>query len=138
MTESRESAGESNLSILLKTMRPSLHESPFGFYSVPVEESVHLLPTAWGVFREAEGVTLILPLHCAKSHHRESDSEWALITLNVHSALTAVGFLAAISAALASANISLNAVSAYYHDHLFVPWASRQQALAILAGFSEN
>jgi hypothetical protein len=43
-----------------------------------------------------------------------------------------VGFLAAITARLAQAGISLNAVSAYYHDHLFVPWENRERAMQIL------
>jgi hypothetical protein len=50
----------------------------------------------------------------------------------VHSALTAVGFLAAITTRLAEAGISVNAVSAYYHDHLFVPWERREEAMEVL------
>jgi uncharacterized protein len=51
-------------------------------------------------------------------------------------ALTAVGFLAAISAAFADAGISLNPVAGYYHDHLFVPWDERERVLAVLAALS--
>jgi hypothetical protein len=51
----------------------------------------------------------------------------------VHSPLQAIGFLAAVSAALTEAGIPCNAVSAFYHDHIFVPadWASR--ALEVLS-----
>jgi hypothetical protein len=55
-----------------------------------------------------------------------------LITLTVHSSLEAVGFLAAITARLARAGISMNAVSAFYHDHLFVPDHRADEALALL------
>ncbi|MGY4371427.1 hypothetical protein ACVW1A_007492 [Bradyrhizobium sp. LB1.3] len=55
-----------------------------------------------------------------------------LITLTVHSALDAVGFLAAITARLAAAGISVNAVSAFYHDHLFVPADRADEAMAVL------
>ena len=33
--------------------------------------------------------------------------------------------------------ISINVVSAYYHDHLFVPWERREETLHILKNFSE-
>ena len=55
-----------------------------------------------------------------------------MITLNVHSALDAVGFLAAVVSLLASAGISVNAVSAYHHDHLFVPVARADEAMRLL------
>jgi hypothetical protein len=58
-------------------------------------------------------------------HHPES-----------HSSLLAVGFLAAVTAALASEGISVNPVSAFHHDHLFVPWERRRDAMRILRALS--
>lgn len=66
------------------------------------------------------------------------DSVWSLITLNVNSDLAAVGFLAAITPALAQAGISVNVVSAYYHDHLFVPEGKAKEALKILQKLSNQ
>ena len=60
-----------------------------------------------------------------------------LITLTVHSSLEAVGFLAAIAGRLAEAGISVNAVSAYYHDHLFVPEHRADEALRLLQNMSK-
>jgi hypothetical protein len=57
---------------------------------------------------------------------------WARITLNVHSSLAAVGLTAAVSQALAGAGIPANIVAAACHDHVFVPWDRRADALAIL------
>jgi hypothetical protein len=50
----------------------------------------------------------------------------------VHSSLEAVGFLATITERLAAADISVNAISAYFHDHLFVPFDKADQAMDIL------
>lgn len=62
-----------------------------------------------------------------------------MITLNVHSALDAIGFLAAVASLLATAEISVNAVSAYYHDHLFVPLERADDAMRLLGeGFGRS
>jgi len=124
--------GETNLSNLLRSMQPLLHDSAFTYCSLTPERAMALADFAWGTFWEPEGVTLILPKMLAEVHELQQQPDWALITLTVHSSLTAVGFLATISQALASAGISLNVVSAFYHDHLFVPWDDRLEALAIL------
>jgi hypothetical protein len=58
-----------------------------------------------------------------------------MITLTIHSDLQAVGFLAPIMTRLAEAGISVNPVSAFYHDHLFVPWDKRNEAMEILESF---
>lgn len=54
------------------------------------------------------------------------------ITLNVHSSLEAVGLLAAMTSELAWRGIAANAVSAWYHDHLLVPAAGAEKAMAAL------
>jgi hypothetical protein len=43
-----------------------------------------------------------------------------------------VGLLATIAQALAAQNISVNVVSAYFHDHLFVPEGQAEAAIACL------
>jgi uncharacterized protein len=47
----------------------------------------------------------------------------------VHSSLDAVGLTSVLSNALAEAGISTNIVAALRHDHLFVPWSRREDAL---------
>jgi hypothetical protein len=56
----------------------------------------------------------------------------AWITLTVHSDLQSVGLTAAVSAALAEAEISCNVVAGVHHDHLFVPVARAEEAVAVL------
>jgi hypothetical protein len=55
-----------------------------------------------------------------------------MITLEVHSSLEAVGFLAAVTRRLAEARIGANPVSAFFHDHLFVPADRAEEAVTIL------
>jgi hypothetical protein len=62
---------------------------------------------------------------------------WARITLQIHSSLAAVGLTARVAESLAAGGISANMVAAYHHDHVFVPWERRDEALAILRGVSE-
>ena len=82
-----------------------------------------------GIFHEKEGVTFILEQQDAVNKKIHYLSVYRLITLNVHSSLDAVGLTAAFSAKLAEKNISANVVTAYYHDHIFVPEEKAEQAL---------
>ncbi len=129
---------ENNLAILLRTMKPKLNESEYIFCNFNTETAAQLTNDALGFFREAEGVTLILRKKFARARRLPCDSSWALITLTVHSSLTAIGFLAALSTAFASKGISLNVVSGCYHDHLFVPWSDRHRSLSILKELSKT
>lgn len=89
-------------------------------------------PDSFALIREAEGTTAIIP------HTGERAPAFARITLQVHSALEGVGLTAAVSSALAGADIACNIVAGFHHDHLFVPWDRREQALAVLAALSRG
>jgi uncharacterized protein len=130
--------GETELKKLIAEMHPALGESEYVFCSVKPEDADHLPFTPRGIFREPEGNTLIITERQARDSNLPFESTWACITLTVHSSLLAVGFLAAILDRLAQAGISVNPVSAYYHDHLFVPWESRRKAMDALEELSHN
>ena len=83
-------------------------------------------------FREAEGLTLILSRDAAERRGLPFTYPCRMITLNVYSNLESIGLLAAVTAALTHENISMNAVSAYHHDHLFVRTEDAAQALDVL------
>jgi hypothetical protein len=87
-------------------------------------------------FREREGWTMILLEAEAHSAKLEGEFPCRMISLEVHSSLAAVGLLAAIAARLAKSGIAANVVSAYYHDHLFVPADRGEEALEILNSLS--
>lgn len=137
---------ETDLHRLLRSMEPVLLDERFVFATLPVGAAVPAGCVPVMIFREAEGSTLIVradELDAATATIGAAAATGAgtgvvtafpcrMITLTVHSSLEAVGFLAAIAQALAAAGISLNAVSAFHHDHLFVPADRAEEALAIL------
>ncbi|AWB48816.1 hypothetical protein HYN69_10120 [Gemmobacter aquarius] len=104
-------------------MSPQLTEGRFAFVDGPEE----LLAQAIGFFREAEGLSLIVPAGLAPNA-----MVMRCITLQVHSALDGVGMTAAVAGALARAGISCNMVAALRHDHVFIPETQAEAALAVL------
>lgn len=130
--------GETNLETLLATMQPVLATRPYIFAAVSQTMYDRLPFTPLGTFRETEGITIIATEEQAHESGLAFDGRWACITLTVHSALTAVGFLAAITGQLAQAGIPVNAISAFYHDHLFVPWEQRHKTVVILDNLSQR
>lgn len=131
-------AGETNLNQLLTSMQPVLREGDYVFCSIPQGVGYGAALDPVGCFKEEEGLTLILPRHQAEAVGLPYPAIFALITLSVHSSLEAVGFLAAIATRLASHGISVNPVSAFYHDHLFVPMAQAEAAMALLHELSRD
>jgi hypothetical protein len=123
---------ENNLSKLLASMQPELHPEIYVFSTIPADQEQALNNEAIGWFREAEGTTVIINREAAMSLEMDYAYPSRVITLNVYSSLEAVGFLAIITDKLAAAGISVNVISGYYHDHLFVPVDQADQAIAIL------
>lgn len=123
--------GETNLDVLLASMSAVLVEGLHVFATVPPERK---LPDANPVmtFTEAEGTTCIL----LKSEADRLGLPYAfpcrMITLNIHSSLDAVGFIARIATELAKHGMGVNPVSGFYHDHLFVPDGREDEALRVL------
>lgn len=93
--------------------------------------ALDLMRSALATFREDEGLSLVVPHDVAMDAGIETPP-YARITLQVHSALDGVGLTAAVANALAEANIACNVIAAMRHDHIFVPAADKETALAIL------
>ena len=124
--------GENHLPTLIRTMHPSAAPEVYVFLSVPSGQPVPGGVVPIMLFRETEGLTLVVPRDQAEGAGLTGSFPSRMITLTVKSALEAVGFLAAITARLAEAEIAVNAVSAFHHDHLFVPEQRTDEAIAIL------
>lgn len=127
------SVGETDLQRLLAGLSPALASRPRAIrtqaHDAPVPADAIML------FREDEGATVVVEAGedaTADNAAHVDEPHWAQITLRIHSSLDAVGMMAAIATALAGRAIPCNAVSAYFHDHLFVPWTQREDALEAL------
>ncbi|KQZ93442.1 ACT domain-containing protein [Pseudomonas sp. Root562] len=130
-------AGETSLATLLRSMSPQLNAGEYVFCTLPDGQ----LPTGLdiiGSFREQEGLTVIVERSHAEQTGLRFDYVAAWITLNVHSALEAVGLTAAFATALGKAGISCNVIAGYYHDHLFVGQADAERALEVLRNLAAN
>jgi uncharacterized protein len=125
---------EHDLTTLLRHMRPELHAAPYGFAvagPAPVA-------APFAMIAEDEGMTVIAPLSALEASGIGGTDPMARISLTIHSALTAVGLTAAIATALAARGISANVVAGFHHDHLFLPWDRRDDAMAALRALSEG
>jgi hypothetical protein len=86
---------------------------------------------------EDEGTTAVISTADALRLGLEPGFVAAWLTVNVNSALDAVGLTAAISGALATEGIPCNVLAGYHHDHVLVPIECAGQAIATLNALSE-
>jgi hypothetical protein len=119
--------GETDLAALLRGLDPALDPQRWAFAALDGPAP----PDALMTFREEEGPCAILPAPPGAPAFRR-------ITLRVHSSLDAVGLTAAVSARLTAAGIPANVVAALRHDHVFVPEADAERALAALRALSRE
>lgn len=131
-------AGETDLRTLLASMTPELLAGTYVFATLApgVAQPEGLDPVM--IFREREGVTLIVTEGSAGAAGLAASFRCRMVTLNIHSSLEAVGFLAAITTRLAAAGMGVNPVSAFYHDHLFVPADRAEEALDLLRQLAKD
>ena len=123
-------AGERNLDVLIASMEPVVRDGRYVFVTVDTATAATL--PAEIVVRETEGVTVVVAQAEADARGLPYDFVAGWITLQVHSALDAVGLTAAFSGALAASGISTNVVAGYHHDHLLVPINDVDRAMAAL------
>lgn len=119
-----------DLKALLVSMKPVLSEREWCFQ--PISDPRFLPETAFAMIREEEGMCCVLPAAASSSNA----PIFAKISLQVHSDLEAVGLTAAVANAFATSGIACNVVAGLYHDHFFVPWDRREEALRLLEKLS--
>ena len=125
------SGGETDLGVMLSTL--AVERRPGRFAYVAVENPApELLALAHAVVTEGDSTTLVLEVEAAERAGLPVTIEMAWLTLQVHSSLEAVGLTAAVSARLAARGIACNVIAGYHHDHLLVPIARADDAIAAL------
>ncbi|MEV4555771.1 ACT domain-containing protein [Kitasatospora sp. NPDC049285] len=127
-------AGERDLQKLLSGMRPVLHPGRYVYCTLPARVPAGLRPVV--TVAEPEGVTFVVSQEEADALGLRYEFVASWITLQIHSALDAVGLTAAVAGRLADQGISCNVVAGFHHDHLFVPAEEAERALAALDSLS--
>ena len=132
---------ERDLSVLLKTLEVKRHKGVWRFETIDREASswadLITMRSARDIammFMETEGPTVIL----GADVETPTDNRWVWLELSVYSDLQAVGFLAKVAEALAAADVPCNAVAAFHHDHIFVPEAKVEAAIAALEALAKS
>ncbi|WP_299670874.1 ACT domain-containing protein [uncultured Roseobacter sp.] len=129
-------SGETNLDTLIAAMSADLAEGLYVFATVEGDHDLSGVAPRMA-FKEAEGMTYILLKSEADALGLTYEFPCRMITLNIHSSLEAVGFMARIATELAKHNMGVNPVSAFFHDHLFVPDGRADEAMKILDELSK-
>ena len=123
-----------DLQTLIAQMAPALRAEPYLYVELPGAPSAaqieQLRPFA--LFHEDEGYSAVVSAADAGEAGLSGEGPFALISLRVHSRLTAVGLTAAIASTLTDAGISANVIAALRHDHLLVAAADGERALGLL------
>ncbi len=119
------SAPVADTAMMIAEMNPALMPGRWAFRTVTEADLPDCLPNALAVFREKEGLSVLVPA-------RAKEEAMAQITLKVFSSLEGIGLTAAVSTVLAEAGIACNVIAATLHDHVFVPEARAAEAVALL------
>lgn len=131
-------AGLPELSEVLKIMKPKIQPGEYIFCVVSEAKFRTMNIKALCTFKEKEGISAILDRPSADGNAIQYSSVWKMISLSVNSSLESIGMLAAISTRFAKERIPLNVISAYHHDHLFVPVQFAEKAMALLKKIGEE
>lgn len=138
MSSNVPAPGETSLNVLLASLDPVLNPETYVFITLADPTSLPSTLFVQSTFREKEGLSVISTQSSAEEHDIEYSFPSRMITLNVHSSLEAVGFLAVITRKLAERQMGVNPVSGYFHDHLFIAVGKDGDALQALDAIRES
>jgi len=125
-------SGEEGLSNILNNLQPELLNEDYVFITLDNDSDSENKLDPIATFKEKEGITLVVTQKIAQKNNHQYDSTFSCISLGVHSSLTSVGLIAAISKSLSDNGIACNVFSGYFHDHIFVPNSLSAQAMELI------
>jgi hypothetical protein len=109
-----------------------------GLFTFVTGEWPGLRAMARAVVIEEEGTTCVVPVADAVAAGAPVGFVAVWLTVTVWSALDGVGLTAAISTALASADVPCNVIAGFHHDHLLVPADRADEAIRVLRQLSSR
>ena len=125
------STGETNLRHLIRTMSPLLDNAEWIFATINVEDESALAPYA--IAARSRGVDVGVTSPAADGLGNVS-VPMSRITLKCTRARGS-GTDRSRCRCAGGGGVSANVIAAYYHDHIFVPKASADRALAVLTDY---
>ena len=123
--------GEAHLPNLLAKLDVDVRPGTYVVLSRPAPDPV-FDAAAEARITETRGITYVVPEAFAREHGAPPDFVASWLTLKVHSALNAVGLTAAVSGVLAERGIACNVLAGRFHDHILVPAARCDDAIAAI------
>ena len=130
-------AGMIDLGATLRTLRVTRRPETYTFITLDTDAPA-LGDGVEAVISEAEGPTVVATLQRALAEGWPIGFTATWLTLDIHSALEAVGLTATVARALTRAAIPCNVIAAYHHDHLLVPADRADEAILVLEGVASE
>lgn len=130
-------AGMIDLGAMLRTLRVTRRPETYTFITLDTDAPA-LGDGVEAVISEAEGPTVVATLQRALAEGWPIGFTATWLTLDIHSALEAVGLTATVARALTRAAIPCNVIAAYHHDHLLVPADRADEAILVLEGVASE
>jgi uncharacterized protein len=125
------------LNALLRNMAPMMNPGEYVFATLDGSSTIDIRDVVASIW-EAEGLSVVLEASVAGRHGMAIGSRFAWITLTLISDLQVVGLTAAFASALGREGISCNVVAGHCHDHIFVPIAQADAAVAALRALQQS
>lgn len=123
--------GHIDLSEVLKSLQVSCDNVEYGFASLK-NKITFIDAEVLGTFKENEGLTIIASKDYFIRNKIKYQGSYAKLTIDVHTSLELIGLTPVLAGKLADNKISANVIAAYFHDHIFVQYESRQKAIDAL------
>ncbi len=134
----RPMAGEMDLAKMLETLTVSVRPDHYVLVALPPEVTPPPLGDGVAaVIDEAEGPTIIATISRAAREQWPHDFVASWLTLDIHSALEAVGLTATFSRQLGRAGIPCNVIAGFYHDHILVPVDKTDAAVEVIEALAK-